>query len=319
MIHLPFGPIPMQFRRLVFSQPFPGSTAALAQAFAQEGAAGNMACTLSIFPVEPGVARVNLASIGATKAWSFTRRVQTQGLDATAYRKRRTLVDDPSALAKAFLEAADLRIALDHQGPSLLAIGDLTAKLVEERVTGCAVSADPAHWALDTDLRLDVRMHDYERVLRTLRGPGRNVRQDLKADLVMHGPLPLDLEDRKRCFVRVVTAQRLDTMTRTDFIALCTAKFIEAVGVRFALIPMLEGLDDLRGVLEMPSRGKNRAQAGLDHDPVVHLGFDQHLGCAWAGRVSEDNAWTRWHVDASLQMHSSQPYQQEPIQHGVVA
>jgi hypothetical protein len=141
----------------------------------------------------------------------------------------------------------------------------------------------------------------------------------MKADLVMHGPLPLDLEDRKRCFVRVVTAQRLDTMTRTDFIALCTAKFIEAVGVRFSLIPMLEGLEDLRDVLDLRARAKGRAQSDADSDPVIHLGFDQQLGCAWTGRVADDNAWTRWHLDASLQMHSSTPYQQEPLQQGVVA
>ncbi len=309
----------MQFRRLVFSQPFPGSADSLAQAFAQEGAATPVACTLAIFPVEPGVARVNLASIGAAKAWSFTRSVQSQGLDASAYRKRRVLTDNPQALAQAFLEASDLRIALDGSGPSLLALDSLSVKLTDERVTGCTVSADPTHWALDTDLRLDVRMQDYERVLRTLRGPGRNVRSDMKADLVMHGPLPLDLEDRKRCFVRVVTAQRLDTMTRTDFIALCTAKFIEAVGVRFSLIPMLEGLEELRGVLDLRARAKSRAQAGAETDPVIHLGFDQQLGCAWAGRVAQDNAWTRWHLDASLQMHSSTPYQQEPLQQGVVA
>jgi hypothetical protein len=280
----------LQFRRLKFPDPFIPEFS-----HAQIPAPDSSALTLT--PVSPGVARVTLSVGGARAMLSATRQAEVLALPAEFYRSHAVDADGERAvdLFDQFSTAADLRLAYAQESPRALVLDETFFALQDASNHARLRAQDPAKWALETDLRLDVRAQELFRVLRTLRGPGRTLRADSKVDLILHGPLPINIPGNETCFARVVTAQRLDTMTRVDFVSMCSARFIESVGVRFSLPPMIDALSML--------------VADRDADPVLSLGFDQQLRAVWLGYLASRNSLAHWHADDALQMHSSQPYQ----------
>lgn len=287
----------MNLHRIVFDAPFvPGRWDVQALGLPSDAVA-----TWGLFPVSPTRSRAMLRVSSATQAWVMTRDATAPQWSRAHYAPRHIAAEDLLDALVFFLSSEDVRLVSQQDTLLRLVFGDREIRLSEPPPGERLTVWDPAHWALSTDLRLDVRLLSFSRALQILRGPGRTLRGDAAVDLFFHDPLPVELPGIPTTHARVVTAQRMDTLSRTEFVGICTERFIESSGLRVSLPSLLSGTQQVLGVLAGP--------ADTDHlyGPVVSFGADACSRAVWLGQLRDAASWTRWHADPQMVLHSSEP------------
>jgi hypothetical protein len=247
---------------------------------------------IGIFPHEPGIARVTLAAHKGAHSVGVTRLAKAQNIPMSCYSVW-TISGQSQEFVNGWMCANTFRLSCSADGVGKHVeldrqIFGLEAGFLEARTQWI----DTGRWALDGDAEFFVRLQTWRKALNVLRGPGRALRPFAQADILVHDPLPLDLNGVDPMQVRVLSLRRIDASIRTDITASCSKRLIETIGLRFSLPPMMTSCASF---------------SHLDGNILVGVGFDSSIGCAWVAR-RHDSSWeVALHVDERIHMHSCTP------------